>query len=217
MRKKTRELALCSMIAALSVVLLCLGGIVPLAVYACPMLASFALLAVREECRSAYSWCCWAAVALLAVLLCPDKEAAAVYCFLGYYPLLQPRLERIRVPVLCWLAKLLLAVVSMGTMYALLLYVFCLDAVVEEFADTAPALLWATVGLGLALFVIYDALLRRFTQMWRRRRQRQYGGETNGVCDIRCRRLLWYGVSPWGGRSCHRGGRRLALLPAGGY
>lgn len=173
MRKKTRELALCSMIAALSVVLLCLGGIVPLAVYACPMLASFALLAVREECRSAYSWCCWAAVALLAVLLCPDKEAAAVYCFLGYYPLLQPRLERIRVPVLCWLAKLLLAVVSMGTMYALLLYVFCLDAVVEEFADTAPALLWATVGLGLALLVIYDALLRRFTQMWRRRRQRQ--------------------------------------------
>ena len=46
MRKATKELALCSMLAALSVVLLCLGGIVPFAVYACPMLASGALLAV---------------------------------------------------------------------------------------------------------------------------------------------------------------------------
>ena len=45
MRKSTKELALCSMLAALSVVLLCLGGIVPLAVSACPMLASGALLA----------------------------------------------------------------------------------------------------------------------------------------------------------------------------
>ena len=173
MRKATKELALCSMLAALSVVLLCLGGIVPLAVYACPMLASFALLAVREECRSAYSWCCWAAVALLAVLLSPDKEAAALYCFLGYYPLLQPKLERIGSAVLRWLAKLTAAVAAVGAMYALLLYVFCLGAVVEEFADTAPGLLWATAGLGLVVFVIYDMLLRRFTVLWRRRRRRQ--------------------------------------------
>ena len=49
MRKATKELALCSMLAALSVVVLCLGGIVPFAVYACPMLASGALLLVRED------------------------------------------------------------------------------------------------------------------------------------------------------------------------
>ena len=87
MRKATKELALCSMLAALSVVVLCLGGIVPFAVYACPMLASGALLLVREECRPSYAWCCWAAVAILALLLGPDKEASALYLFLGWYPL----------------------------------------------------------------------------------------------------------------------------------
>lgn len=172
MKKSTRELALCSMLAALSVVLLCLGGIVPFAVYACPMLASGALLPVREECRRSYAWCCWAAVAFLALLLGPDKEAAVLYLFLGYYPLLQPRLEAIRKPLVRWLAKLLLAVVAIGIMYALLLYVFCLTEVVEEFTETAAWLLWLTVVLGLVVFIIYDILLRRFTSMWHRRKKR---------------------------------------------
>ena len=173
MRKATKELALCSMLAALSVVLLCLGGIVPFAVYACPMLASGALLRVREACRPSYAWCCWAAVAVLAWLLSTDQEAAAMYLFLGYYPLIQPKLETIRQPVLRWLAKLAVAAVATGIMYALLLYVFCLEAVVEEFTETAPWLLWLTVALGLVVFVIYDILLRRFTVMWQRRKKRQ--------------------------------------------
>ena len=172
MRKATNELALCSMLAALSVVVLCLGGIVPFAVYACPMLASGALLLVREECRPSYAWCCWAAVAILALLLGPDKEASALYLFLGWYPLLQPKLEAIRRPLLRWLAKLAVAAVSTGVMYALLLYVFCLEAVVEEFAQTAPWLLWLTAALGLLVFVVYDILLRRFTVMWRRKKRK---------------------------------------------
>ena len=173
MSKSTKELSLCSVMAALSVVILCLGGIVPLALYACPILASAALLPVREECRPRYAWCCWAAVAILAVLLCPDKEAAALYVFLGYYPLLQPRLERIRRPVMRWLAKLALASAAVGVMYALLIYVFCLSAVVEEFAATAPWLLCLTVALGLVVFAVYDLLLRRFALLWHVRRHRR--------------------------------------------
>ena len=172
MKRSTKELALCGVMTALSVVLLCLGGVVPLAVYACPMLASCALLVLRETCRAQYTWCCWAAVALLTLLLGPDKEAAALYLFLGYYPLIQPKLDAIRRPALRWLAKLALAVVSVGTMYLVLLYVLGLTQVTEEFADTAPWQLWITAALGLVVFVVYDILLRRFAILWRRRRKR---------------------------------------------
>ena len=141
MKRSTKELALCGVMTALSVVLLCLGGVIPLAVYACPMLASCALLVLREMCRAQYAWCCWASVALLTLLLGPDKEAAALYLFLGYYPLL-------------------------------LLYVLGLTQVTEEFADTAPWLLWITAALGLVVFIVYDILLRRFAILWRRRRKR---------------------------------------------
>ena len=54
MRQQTRELALASVLGALAVLFLFLGGVLPLALYACPLLASACLLPVREECRASY-------------------------------------------------------------------------------------------------------------------------------------------------------------------
>ena len=47
MNTTAKELALGGMFTALGVVLLCLGGVVPLALYACPILASAVLLPVE--------------------------------------------------------------------------------------------------------------------------------------------------------------------------
>lgn len=76
MRQQTRELALASVLGALAVLFLFLGGVLPLALYACPLLASVCLLPVREECRASYQWCCFFAAAILGLLLGPDKESA---------------------------------------------------------------------------------------------------------------------------------------------
>ena len=148
MKGTTRLLALCGVLTALGVVLLCLGGIVPFALYICPSLASIALLPVRS--RPRYAWCCYGAIALLGLLLCPDKEVSLLFCFTGYYPTL----------------KLLWAAVSMAALYALILYVFCLPAVVEEFAATGRWLLAATIAMGVALFFVYDVLLGRLMARW---------------------------------------------------
>ena len=56
MRQQTRELALASVLGALAVLFLFLGGVLPLVLYACPLLASACLLPVREECRASYQW-----------------------------------------------------------------------------------------------------------------------------------------------------------------
>ena len=139
MKGTTRLLALCGVLTALGVVLLCLGGIVPFALYICPILASIALLPVRS--RPRYAWCCYGAIALLGLLLCPDKEVSLLFCFTGYYPLLKPRLDALRSRLLSLTLKLLWAAASMAALYALILYVFCLPAVVEEFAATGRWLL----------------------------------------------------------------------------
>ena len=123
-----KELALGGMFTALGVVLLCLGGVVPLALYACPILASAVLLPVRERCSKRVAWNCYAAIAILGTLLGPDKEASMLFVFLGY-------------------------------------------AVTQELAETAPAILWATCALGLALFLLYDLTLSRLTVLYRRRRR----------------------------------------------
>ena len=72
-----------------------------------------------------------------------------------------------------FLAKLALCVVTMGIMYALILFVLQLDAAVQEFRATAPWLLWATAALGLVLFFVYDLALSRLTAVYRVRRRRK--------------------------------------------
>ena len=158
MKSTAKELALGGMFTALGVVFLCLGGIVPLALYACPILASAVLLPVRENCRRSVVWSCYAAIAVLGTLLGPDKESALLFVFLRRRPL---RLA----------AKLLLAIAAVGAEYAFLLFVLRLEAVVTELSSTAPALLWATAALGLALFLLYDLCLDRLTALYRRRRK----------------------------------------------
>ncbi len=172
MKKRTHELALAGMLTALAATLICLGGLVPLATYAAPVLASGTIFVAREECRPSFAWCCYAASAVVSLLLSPDKEAALLYAFLGYYPLLKPGLDALRPRALRIAAKLGLCAFAVGAMYALLIFVFRLEAVVREFSETTPALLWATAALGLLVFLLYDLSLGRFTVLYRRRRRR---------------------------------------------
>ena len=156
MRQQTRELALASVLGALAVLFLFLGGVLPLALYACPLLASA---------------CCFFAAAILGLLLGPDKESALLFCFLGYYPLVQPSLDAIGSRALRFLTKLGLYVLAVGAMYALLVFVFRLDAVTAELAATTPWLIAATFALGAVLLFLYDELLRRFARLYRRRKR----------------------------------------------
>lgn len=173
MRRETKELALAGTLAALAVVLLCLGGIVPLATYAVPILASVAILVAREECRASYALGCFVVSAALGLLLSPDKESAMLFAFLGYYPLLKPKLDALRPRAASVLSKLALFCVAVGAMYALLIFVFRLEAVAREFAETSPALLAATVALGVLVFALYDLALLRLAEFYRRRRSRR--------------------------------------------
>lgn len=158
------------MLCALSVAFLWLSGILPLSTYFWPILASAALLPAREECRKSYAWSCFAAAAILGLLLCADKEASLLFCFLGYYPLLKPKIDAISSKVLRLLLKVALCTVSMGLMYALIIFVFKLPAVVQEFSETAAWLLWVTAATGLALFFLYDIAIDRLSFIYRRRR-----------------------------------------------
>ena len=172
MRKRTHELALAGVLAAVAAVLLCLGGVVPLATYAAPVLASAAVLVAGEECRPSLAWGCWAVSAALGLLLCGDREAALLYAFLGYYPLLKPRLDALRPGFLRVGAKLLLCAVSVGAMYALLLWVFRLEALARELAESSSALLWGTALLGAAVFLVYDLALERMQTVYKNRKAR---------------------------------------------
>ena len=64
------------------------------------------LVPIDCECGTKYGLTAYAAVAVLSVLLVADKETAAVFVFLGYYPVVKNSFDRIRPKVLRIVLKL---------------------------------------------------------------------------------------------------------------
>ena len=96
------------------------------------------------------------AVAILSALLAPDKEAAAVFVFLGYYPIVKPRLDGTK---LRWLWKGLLFNGSVLVMYWLLIRLLGLEQVAADFAGMGGAMLATLLILGNVTFFLLDRLL----------------------------------------------------------
>lgn len=148
--------ALGGVLAALAVVVMSLGGLIPVATYVSPMLCTVLLKMVLRTCGKRIAWAWFGAVAILSVLLSLDKEAAAVFVFLGYYPIVKPMLERRHFP---WIWKLLLFNGSVGVLYFLLLQILGMQALQAEFAEMGTVLLAVLLVLGNVTFVLLDRLL----------------------------------------------------------
>lgn len=149
-------IALGGILASLAVVVMCLGGMIPGATFVCPMLCMFLLTLVYKRCGSRISWAWYGAVAILSALLGADKEAAAVFVFLGYYPILKPKLDTLP---LKWLWKVLLFNTAILLMYMLLIHLFGMAQVMDEFAEMGKIMTAVTLLLGNVTFFLLDRLL----------------------------------------------------------
>lgn len=168
-RDKSRRMALCGVLAALAVVLLSAGAIIPFATFCCPILAMLCMLPAVEEYGGKCVLILYAAVALLALLMAPDKEVALLFTFLGWYPALRAPLEQ-RIPgrLLPLLVKLALFAAAISAMYALAIFVLDMGYLVQEYTAGGQLMLWVMVVLGGVLWLLCDKVLGRFSLLYRR-------------------------------------------------
>ena len=155
---KARTIALGGMMAALAVVIMCLGGLIPVATFVCPMLCMLILQFVVELCGSRIGWAWYGAVAILSLLMGPDKEAAAVFAALGYYPILKPRLDKMKLGALL---KLVLFNGVILAMYWLLIHLFGMDQIASEYAELGTVMTAVLLLLGNVTFFMLDKILGR--------------------------------------------------------
>lgn len=151
-----KKIALGGVLAALAVVIMCLGGMIPLATFICSMLCAIIQYLVLRFCGQRVAWAWFGAVALLSILLGPDKEAALVFCLIGCYPILKPLFEKSK---LRFLWKILFFNCAVGLLYGLLLKLFGMDAVMAEYEALGIAGLAVMLLLGNACFFLLDRLL----------------------------------------------------------
>ena len=155
-RTPAAQIALGGVLAALAVVLMCMGTLIPVATYVCPMLCAMILQLVLKTCGKRIAWAWYGAVSLLSLLMASDKEAAAVFLALGYYPIVKRKLDRMKGK---WLWKGLLFNSVILLTYWLLMHLFGSDALAAEFSEMGILLVAVMLLLGNATFFLLDRLL----------------------------------------------------------
>ena len=162
-----KAMALSGVLAALAVVIMCLGGMIPVATYVCPVLCCVLCCVVFYTCGKKMAWVWYAAVAILSLLLGPDKEAAGVYLVLGYYPMIKQIFEKSK---LSWLWKFLLFQAAVAVLYLGLIHLLGIAQVVEEWNTFALASILIMLIMGNVVFFVLDRLLTMVQRKFRGKR-----------------------------------------------
>ena len=166
--RKSWAMAYCGMAAALCVALMLLGAVVPVLMFIAPAVASLLIATVCMECGMKMALTAYGAVSLLSLLFVPDKEVALVFVFLlGYYPLVKPKLERIRPKLLRGACKLLLCNGAVLAMYGLVLLLVPAGSISQELRTTALAVSLATLAMGNVAFLLSERAIQNLLQLYR--------------------------------------------------
>lgn len=154
--KKSKRIALCGMLSALSLVIM-LVAYFPYLTYTLPALAGVLFAIVMVEIGTKWAWGSFVTTAILALLLC-EKEAAVLFvAFFGYYPILKANLERISIKIVEYIAKFFLFNVAVVAAYLVIIYVFSIP--IENMGQFGQYTLLILLGMGNVVFIIYDFAL----------------------------------------------------------
>ena len=151
-------MALGGMMAALAVVIMTLGGATPLNTFLCPVVCMMILRFVLSVVGRRVAWAWYGAVSILSLLLGPDKEAAAIFLALGYYPILKPRLDKVRGGLII---KLALFNVVILAMYWVLIRILGMDQIASDYAELGRVMTVIMLVLGNVTFLLLDKVLAK--------------------------------------------------------
>ena len=156
-------MAMGGVMAALAVVIMCMGGLIPVATFVCPVICCVLLQLISGKLDNKMCWVWYVVVSILAVLIGPDKEAAAVFVFLGYYPIIRQYFPR---GILGFVLKTLYFNATIFVMYWILIQLLGIAQIAMDYADFGVAMTVVLVLLGNVTFFMLDRLLaiikRRF-------------------------------------------------------
>ena len=142
------------MMAALCVVLMVLGAVLELGMYACPLLAGLCFIPIGQKYGRKYHLILFVATVLLSFFLVPNIEENLIFAGLfGWYPILRPVLQKLP-GVLRWLVKLAVFNGVVVTIEWLVMTVLAPEAM-------ADVMLWVLLALGNVTFIAYDFLIPR--------------------------------------------------------
>lgn len=165
--QKTKTLVLCAMTAALSILILLIGGWIGVGTYAAPMLAGLLILPLSHRAGVKWQLCVWIAASLLGRMLVNDREEVLIYaCLFGWYPAARPALEKLPGGVRM-IVKLVIFNAVIIAAEALVMLVLVPEA-------EKAWMLILLLALGNITFLLYDRIIPRADRLLSARLGRLY-------------------------------------------
>ena len=150
MDRKTRDLTLSALFAALTVAALYIASIWPTGQYGLVAFASLFVAASVIETGAMRGMYVYVVSSVLVMLLLPDKSTALLFIlFFGYYPIVKNLIEKLKSKIAQWILKLLVFNV------ALTVILVFLKETLLGFRERLPGVPVLYL-LGNAVFALYD-------------------------------------------------------------
>ena len=164
MRSAAGKIAVCGVFAALAVVIMLFWGITGIGTFAGPFIASAVLVPILEEYGSAAALTVYAAIAILTLLISPDREMALFFLLFGWYPVGCRMIERLPGKLLRIAVQLAVYAAIITLLYGVLLRLLGIDPGFFEAAKWANRLM---AVLGAACFLLLGRIYGKLALLWR--------------------------------------------------
>ena len=157
----TKRLAVCSMVGAVCVVLMLLGSILDLGMYAVPLFVGLFLIPIGEKYGRKYQTMLWIVIGILSFMLVPNVEQNLMFFGLfGWYPILYPTLQK--------LPKLLRVIVKLALFNGVVIAIEALVILVLVPEVLGAGILSVLLLMGNVIFLLYDLLIPKMNFLLRR-------------------------------------------------
>lgn len=151
--------------AALSVIIMLVGGMLSSLTYAAPAICGIFLIVSVIEFSTGYSIAIYIAISILSLLVVPNKECAVMYAmFFGIYPILKGKIEGRIKGIFSWIIKYILFNLTI-----IIAYLICsrlLDIPYDEIGALGKFTLLFLLASGNVTFLIYDIALTRIISIY---------------------------------------------------
>lgn len=160
--KNSFDVALCGIIASLSILSMFMSGIIPVLMYTMPAISGALLIVIVIEVNKKWAWTTYAAVGVLSLFVTPLKDSSILFIlFLGYYPILKSNFEKIKNKALCWVAKIVVFNAAAILFYQILIRFVSDSEMLEEAGSLGKIGVLLLLLAANVAFVIYDIALTR--------------------------------------------------------
>lgn len=161
--KRNTKITLSAMMAALASAFMLLSYF-PYLTYAIPAIAGLFIMVIVIELGCKWAIGGYLASAFLIFLLAETESKLMYIGFLGFYPILKALLEKWRKPVTEWVVKIICFNIAVGIIYFILSKIIGFSA--EDFGVLGEYGIIVLLGLGNAVFVVYDIAVSRMAMMY---------------------------------------------------